>query len=299
MFWNLVWRRPRQVVCLGLETALAAYLASFLVRLKYVFDDADRLALIFKWPAWVRAALEQLEKRVAGRSSAHIVPGYGRYPYRHDRMVRIVNMPDTDQVRAAREWRLPDQPASSLVLYVNGWIDRSRGAEFIERIIERLDQRGGVRVLLAAKSDTYLDGTLRKRTCVMDLGTLPQVEALAYYRLADLVVTFYDPDVPINRYAEANKWGDCVAMGVPFVVNEEVRTAEEYVAAGAAFSVPYGDVEAFMALIETLIENPAELERARSAIGDIKFVPFEEALLPVWDRLSAKSGETGFEPKQA
>jgi hypothetical protein len=93
------------------------------------------------------------------------------------------------------------------------------------------------------------------------------------------VLTYYDPKVQINRQAESNKWGDCIFLGVPFLVNSEVETAAQFVAQGAAFAVPYSDVDALESLILNLHANPSRLANAVERLQKFRpdYLPFDSA----------------------
>lgn len=277
----LLRERPARVYCLGFETALAAYLASKVYRLRYAFDDADRLLLLFRLPRPVMGLLEALEQRVSRSAIRHVIPGHGRYPYRSPTMAVIRNMPAREQVTRAKA--LPvSRPEGGLIVYANGWIDPSRGSRLLARAATRLAAVGSdIRFMIAARTCTDADDLLDLPN-VINLGSLPQVEALARCKAVDLVATFYDPAVPINRWAEPNKWGDCVSMRTPIIVNSEVRTASEFVDAGAAFATPFDDSDALVDLLLDLRANPGRLEVARKALDDLApdFVHFDDAMRP-------------------
>jgi hypothetical protein len=284
----LLRERPDRVYCMGFETAVAAYIASKIYRLEYLFDDADRLLLLFRLPGPIRSVIEGVEKRVSRRAVSHMVPGFGRYPYRSPTMTVVRNMPARDQV--TRAWALSVvRPEGGLIVYANGWIDPSRGSRFLAKAAARLAVMGSdIRFVIAARTQTDADD-LMSLPNVIDLGALPQTEALAWCRAVDLVATFYDPTVPINRWAEPNKWGDCVTMRTPFVVNSEVRTASEFTDVGAAFATPFDDADALIEMLIGLEANPLILKESCEALDRLapRFLFFDDAVRPLLQRLMA------------
>lgn len=282
VFRMLLREKPKHVYCLGLETATAAFAASFFYPVRYVFDDADRLLLLFNIPGALRGLLEIGERMVSRKAARHIIPGPGRYPYRTPSMAIIRNVPDKEQVDQANALT-HDRADRNLRVYINGWIDPTRGSSFLAAAARKLLERGApVEFLIAAKSTTGLDD-LAGLPNVTHLGSLTQVEALSWYRATDLVATFYDPRILINQWAEANKWGDCVTMQTPFVVNEEVRTAQEFLSAGAAFSVPFNDSDALADLLVSLQANPDRLAAATRALETLApdFPYFNDQMRPL------------------
>ncbi len=159
-----------------------------------------------------------------------------------------------------------------------GWIGDVRGAALIDGIAELTANNDKIRFLAAGRLTGDAAHRLAQRKNVKYFGEISNEAALSLYRAADLVLTFYDPAIPINRYAEPNKWGDCVQQGVPFLVNSKIITAREYVEGGAAFTCPYDDPKAAQDLIQGLVEDPKALDDARAAIHSMKShqVSFDE-----------------------
>jgi len=285
VFVALVVRAPRRVYCLGLETALPAWAASRLrSRISYVFDDADRLVMLWSLPALVEKLIGFLERRVSAVSVAHIVPTLERYDYRTNKLHEIGNTPEREQVEEARRLagaRRDDR----LQVYVNGWLNNSRGLALIDGAAERLDREGEQKVVfnVAVGRVTGPEKGFLSRGNVNHLGSLTHTQSLAEYLANDVVLTFYDPAVRVNRYALPNKWGDAVAMGTPIILNEGIRTARVLVASGAAFVVPFDDPVALATLLRTLHSDPDRLASARAAIAGMAdaYVPFDEAIRPV------------------
>jgi hypothetical protein len=129
---------------------------------------------------------------------------------------------------------------SQLTVYVNGLLTQTRGLRTLVKAIQRCDP-GTVQVLVAGEPSCHDAEELIGLSEVEYLGQLTKEEALAVYYRAHLVFTFYDPAVEINRVAEPNKWGDCIATGTPFITNCEVQTAQSFIVEGRCLAVPYDD----------------------------------------------------------
>jgi len=275
--------------CLGFETALPGYLASIFTRARVIFDDADRFSMTAPLPKPVRAVIGFLEKWLSKRVSIQLVPGFSRYNWKTDRMVEIKNTPMRGDYEAALA-NPPQRPKGDLVVNVNGWLGKTRGLPiFIEAIkqLEQLDTR--VVWVACGRVDSSVADEFIALDAVHYHGEVSQIEALRWYAVSDIVITYYDPSIEINRYAEANKWGDCFNCGTPFCVNSEVLTARPFVDSGAACSVPYFDSLALVKLLISLARDPKHLASCRASLeaGKEDFQPFEKAFAHVIERLKA------------
>lgn len=287
VFFAVLWHAPRRVYCLGLETALPTWLASRLRRrIKYVFDDADRLVLLWNLPKSIEKIIIAFERRVSRDAVIHIVPTLERYDYRTIKQYEMANVPERDQVQEAR-CAAKSKQDSRLHVYVNGWLNQSRGLGLIDRAVRILEQENcndivfNVAINTGRETAEQLD--FLKHRNVNHLGFLTHTQSLAQYAANDVVVTFYDPAVRINRYALPNKWGDAIVMDTPIILNEGIETATPLIAAGIAFTVPFDDPCAFVALLRHLHSDNGRLITARAAITCIKdsYKPFDEAIVPV------------------
>ena len=261
---SVISRRPPEVVhALGLESALpVAVVAAFRSNITLIFDDADRMSLCRPWPKPVQRALQVLERWTARRASIHVAPSRSRYPDGVGQsFVALANTPSAAAVAEARSLGPRSSLESIYVLYFNGWIGRSRGAAAASAIADALSDEQQFRLVVAGRLADESAEELIGRRNVEYLGEVSNAEALREYLSADLALTFYDPAVPINRYAEPNKWGDCLAFGVPFLVNEEVETARSSISDGSAVAVPFDD---HVQAIEIVLKDLAAWQNGNS-----------------------------------
>lgn len=278
--------RKKRLFCLGWETAFPALLASYITGAQVIFDDADRFSMLIRLPAPLHRLLQALEKWASYKSLVHIVPGWSRYQWRHDRMFLLRNTPSTADFEQAAA-QAPKRPDADLVLYVNGWIGKTRGAPVFRELMEKLEGDGrNIRMLVAGRVDCADGEALFQLSNVDYFGQVSLAESLGLYHACDVVLTYYDPDVSINRHAESNKWGDCIYIGRPFIVNSEVETAAEFVSEGAAWSVPYSDACQLESLVVKLATKRHLLNEAgrRLAGHSQAYQPFDvqiERLLAV------------------
>lgn len=287
VFFAVLWYAPERVYCLGLETALPVWIASRLrQRISYIFDDADRLVLLWNLPKPVEKFIATLERRVSRDAVTHIVPTLERYDYRTTKLYEIANFPEESQVEEACHSAIAKQD-DRLHVYVNGWLNKSRGLEVIDHAAEILERENCndivFNVAINAGRATGVLSNFLKRCNVNHLGYLSHTESLAQYPANDVVVTFYDPAIRINRYALPNKWGDAIAMDTPIILNEGIETALPLITANIALTVPFDNPSAFVALLRELHCDNSRLVVSRKAIAEIKdnYKSFDEAIIPV------------------
>lgn len=229
-------------VCHRFESAFPVAVASILRRSTYVFVNMDNVSMSYRWPRAIRAILVAAEGLVARRAILHVVPGRSRWPHRDSNLAIIPNYPSRVTIDAALELALRRgyKRESQLTIYVNGLLTQTRGLSTLVKAIRRCSP-GTVHVLVAGEPLCHDAEELIDLAGVEYLGQLSKEEALAVYHRAHLVFTFYDPALEINRVAEPNKWGDCIATGTPFITNCEVQTAQSFIVEGQCLAVPYHD----------------------------------------------------------
>lgn len=291
VFWQtLRIGRGQLLFCLGWETAFPALLAARFTGSKVVFDDADRFSMIVRLPNLAGRLLISLERWASRYSEMHIVPGFSRYEWKHDKMFVLRNSPLEADLLAARRVAQP-RPEADIVLYANGWVGETRGAPIFLKLIELSQKRDlNLKMVIAGRIDGVSAPQLISHPQTIYLGELGQRDALAWYDACDAVLTYYDPSVPINRKAESNKWGDAIFFDCPIIVNSEVETAARLVDAGAAISVPYSDVEGLLDLIQDISPKGPLRTRTQDAVSRLKkeYPVFDQQFKGIFSHLTNK-----------
>ena len=247
--------RGKIIFCLGWETAFPALIATKLTGSTIIFDDADRFSLILKLPRPLSSILQRLERWTSRQALIHVVPSFSRYDWKSLNMLPLRNTPRRiDFETASRASRVTS--TCKLTIYVNGWIGETRGAPIFLALANQLQARSiPARFIIAGRIDSPAGEELVAHPLVTYHGEIDQVHALALYKHSDIVLTFYDPRIPINLKAESNKWGDCVYFNTPFIVNSEVETARSFIEAHAAFCIGYDDVAGLTRLVSDLVND--------------------------------------------
>lgn len=283
VFYTALFFKKNDIVwALGFETAFPAILASKLKGFKVVYDDADRFSSLFNFPNFVKKILISLEKYSSKNCFKHIIPGEERYEFSSDNFFILKNTPTSEDIEKAENHILDHTLLSQLesfasVIYVNGWLGDGRGLKIINHIASNIPQIG---FLLAGRIDSKFASEMLEYQNVIYLGELPQYKALAYYKVSDFVFTYYDPIVPINKMAEANKWGDALQFSVPVIVNSEVITADYLRKSNSCISVAYNDIDGLEMELISHLNNPEKYQTMKSSIKLLqqKFPTFDTQL---------------------
>lgn len=285
--------RGKTIFALGWETAFPAVLAGWFTGARIAFDDADRFSMILRLPGPLHRGLQRLEEWTSRRAQLHIIPGFSRYEWRHDRMIVLRNSPLEDDfaeaVRAA-----PPRPPHEVVLYANGWIGETRGAPIFLKLLDLADERNiDLHLVIAGRVSGDAAPKLLSHHRTTYLGEMPQRDGLAWYGISDAVLTYYDPEIAINRMAESNKWGDAVFFGCPIIVNSEVMTAKALLESQGAWAVPYQDADALASLVERLASDKNMHGQASLALKTLmpEYPVFDRQMKNILDRMNREQKE--------
>ena len=256
--------------CVGLDSAGPVCAAGR--RDRMVFDHADNLSKSYRLPLLVKRAIGAIEHLVARSARLHLVPSESRWPAADANRRIVANLPsrliftEAHAIAKARHYQRPDV----LTLYVNGWLTPTRGIRTLCRAIAILERRKvAIRILVAGAAGGNDSNQLIADARTEYKGLVSNAEALALYLRSSLVFTYYDPSLEINRIAEPNKWGDCVATRTPFICNREIVTAKQYVDLGCCISLPYSDEAGLADALENLSRSPSRLKRLELAFDGL------------------------------
>lgn len=277
LWWNFLWKtRGRPLYCLSFDTAVSA---AFAFRRNFLFDEADNFSMLSNWPGWMRKIFEICEKIAAKKSKIHLLPSKFRTKEVRANDRFLPNMPTraaVDQAKAMAAER-GYAPGETLTVLVTGRLVADRGISPILEAYRRLGPQK-LHLLIAGRTFAPEAEQLIAEPGVEYLGVVTNEEALALNHRAHLTLTYYDPAIEINRVAEPNKWGDCIATNTPFLVNSEVVTAKEFVDAGACVHVPYNDVDALVALLERLATDRAELNAVKERLANFSASAWDDGM---------------------
>lgn len=240
----LSFKKNDVVWVLGFESTLPALIVSKIKGFKVIFDDADRFSYLFNQDSKFIRIVRYFEYLASSISLLHVVPCLERYEFKTKKMFVLKNTPEKKEVQKAKEIDISEnilifRNKFDKIIYVNGWLTKTRGMKQVLHIAKQEN----IGILIAGKSDSDYIDKLSDLDNVLYVGELSSIYALSLYRVCDFVLTYYDPVIYINRFAESNKWGDAIEMNTPIIVNSEVVTAKFIRDNGCCISVPYNEVE--------------------------------------------------------
>jgi hypothetical protein len=252
-------KRSLIYVAVSFDAAMPLALLSLVRKTVFVYANLDNISTSYRWPTMLSRALRQCERFVAARSCLHLLPSPTRWEKISSKERFLTNSPTMGMLKSAREiaQRNGYVRRGVLTVYVNGCLTKTRGMGVLSNALRKCFSEE-IRVLMAGQILCEEAKGLSQMANVSYLGELPGEESLAQYFRSHLVFTYYDPAVEINRWAEPNKWQDCIATGTPFLVNNEVLTAQTYISANACAQTSYSDVEGIANCLKNLSRHETD-----------------------------------------
>lgn len=279
----LSFKKGDVVWVLGFESTLPALIVSKIKGFKVIFDDADRFSYLFNQNSKFIRIVRYFEYLASSVSLLHIIPCFERYEFKTKKMFILKNTPEKKEVQKAKEIDISENILNfrnrfEKVIYINGWLTKTRG---MTQVLHLAKQKN-IGLLIAGKSDSDYIDKLSFLENVLYVGELSSIDALSLYRVSDFVLTYYDPAIYINRFAESNKWGDAIEMNTPIIVNSEVVTAKFIKDNGCCISVPYNETKELIIQINNT--NTFYL-RERMAFLSNQIKCFEEQLRTLFSKV--------------
>lgn len=274
------------VWALGFESAFPAMMASKFKGFKVIFDDADRFSLLFNFPKPIKKTIQFFERITSRKVAYHVIPGKERYNFESSRFFILKNMPSQSEIRKAREifthkiWGEND-----IVVNINGWLGKGRGMSTILKVAKQVAGTN-IRFIMVGKLDADEAVEMSKLENVKYIGSVSNAEALSTYLSSDFVFTYYNPNTIINTFAESNKWGDAIKLGIAVIVNREVITAQYLHDAEVTIGLPYDDAEGLAQKLRYYESNRDELQALKDRTGNIsmKYGYYEEQLQVLFNK---------------
>lgn len=218
--------------------------------IKYVYLDRDAYHMTYKLGMF-KGLVEKIETTVASRSVFHFIPGKSRNFTKKENVRVIENTPNKSFFIEAEAKSKILQRTEKFTIYVNGWLVDTRGAQAILKCASNLDKRK-YQIIVAGPTQCVAIKELVKLPVVNYLGQLSNIDSLSYYFISDVVLSFYDPSIEINRKAEPNKWYDCVFTNTSFITNYGIETAKPFINCGLCYLINYDDDGALLRLIHDM-----------------------------------------------
>lgn len=268
LFFRLLFRRKTTPIFVsGFESAIVVYFISLFRGGTYIFDNADNFYQSKNLPSRLKKMIFNIERKIIKRAQITIVPDEMRikgYNLPREHFLTIRNFPSRSDVEKSLKIVAPKN--KKLVIYMNGWLVPTRGLQMISEFIKKLKPNLDLNIKIAGKKEG-LDEILKSHY-VEYLGIVDAMTSLGNYHNSDIILTFYDPSIEINRNASPNKWGDALVTETIPVLNNGIQTTSMYFPKGGYFAVDYGDSESLHKLIMDIYEDETILENKRKELKE-------------------------------
>ena len=268
------------VWALGFESAFPLLLSSKIKGFNIYFDDADRFSMIYNLPIPFSTILIFFEKVTSRNVYRHIIPVKERYNFESPNFFLLSNTPSMIELNLANNiYEQEKWIKGRVVININGWLGHGRGMSTAFKLHNELKNEK-VAFILAGKLDCNEAENLAKQENVQYLGKVTNAKALASYLASDFVFTYYDPKMPINKYAASNKWGDAIFTKTGIIVNKEVETAKHLMSNGVAISFTYDDYKGLAGCIKEMCNDSSHMNEMKNKINTLsEIMPnFEDQL---------------------
>jgi glycosyltransferase involved in cell wall biosynthesis len=184
---------------------------------KFVYDIFDYFPDSRKWPGSIRRTLVKMETKCIDSASAVAICSESRIKQIGDakpkKLVVIHNSPNLQSVVESPE---NDGGQKVKIVYV-GYLDASR---FVDKIVEAVDSNPALELHIGGSGplEEAIKEIASKNERIIFYGKLPYQSVLELESKCDLLMAFYDSNIPNNRYAAPNKFYESLALGKPILM---------------------------------------------------------------------------------
>lgn len=233
-----------------------------------MFLKSSRALRLLRWPLqWLAHTLADTVL-VTDEDRRHLIPKIFRAN------VRV--LPNYPSDPGALPSRRVAAPTDTLRIFFSGSLSNGRGIPFLEALLSACST---TEVVAAG----WIYDEAARKLCARDrvtyLGVLTAAEAARVSRGCDYILCLYSPDIPNNIHASPNKIYDAALLGVPVIINTEVKAASFVRERGLGVVLPsYQGFPVDLALRE-LRERRAEFSRRLSGPSSYTWVSVENTLL--------------------
>jgi glycosyltransferase involved in cell wall biosynthesis len=275
---HLLKNRYALVHALNFESAVPCVLLRRLRSYKLVFDVRD---------AWGQAASDRRFPvpqafRIAERWAARHTDGlllsqgrldmmarfFGRRVCRKVPTIQVLNVPENDLAGAY----MPP-PLDRIRLNFSGYISYVRNADaMLELARKRPDVQ--IDVIGPIRDESLRQAFERQPNCIL-YGKVPFERAMELMKQCNLVAIMYDVNTEVAIAASANKMFEAMMMSRPCVASIGGFPGVVAEHLGVGCTVPYGDAEALIALVDRLRKNPEFIEKAAQRARDAYYTRFQ------------------------
>lgn len=270
-FVRLLWRERANmslVHACDLDSAFAAWLASRLTGVPYVYDVYDHYA-DSRGLEGIWRRLHDWVERIVIRDAALVILADDKRVQQHAaidpaRLLIVENVPALDQralpdrtPRAARSDRLR-------IGYLGTFEAQYRGLEDLIRVVEG-DPRLELDIAGSGSLHDWIAGVGARCPRVRLHPPLPHDRGMAMMAECDVMAGLYYSAVPNHRFAAPNKYFEHLALGMPLLTSAHTPPGDKVTALDTGWAVADGAAGIAAALDDALTRPGAVADKGRNA----------------------------------
>lgn len=130
----------------------------------------------------------------------------------------------------------------NFTIFYGGIIHMSRGLNFVIDAIKNISQINFI-IAGTGPEEVYLKKTYAGFENIKFKGQISYEDVLIESFNADIIIAFYDPNLPNNKFASPNKLFEAMMCSKPIIINSEIAASKIVREEACGLLVDYGDVE--------------------------------------------------------
>jgi len=203
-----------------LQTVIPALIPIILFKKKLVYDIYDYFSDTAHGNGLVLKMANKFETAVINRATATIICSERREeqikPAKPKKMAIIHNAPSVNQIKASDKNICLTRTECIKLVYVGNLVED----RCIRELIEVVKQYPSIELHIGGMGDLteFVQETSNEISNLYFYGKMAYDDVLALEKECDIMVAFYDQEVPNHKYAAPNKFYEAIALGKPLVM---------------------------------------------------------------------------------
>jgi glycosyltransferase involved in cell wall biosynthesis len=267
VFFQLIKTKWDIAHAINFDSVIPAAVAAGLKWKPFVYEIFDTYEDLVVLPRVVRNILVFIDKIFLRAARAVIIVD-------DSRIAEFAGIPNNNTVTIYNSPPdvLPDLPVSDVksddvfVMFYAGTLNKKR---LMDKVIKAVVSTGGIKLIVAGDGEVVPDiqkWAAEQPEKIQYIGRITYTEVLRRTVVADLLFSFYDPGIPLVKYASSNKLFEAMMCGKPILVGAGTAMANIVAKENCGLAVDCNSIDKIRNAIVKLKENP-ELCRQLGANG--------------------------------
>lgn len=238
------------------DTLWPAILAKTLKRIKLFYTIYDFYSDSMPYiPGFVRKLVAFLEKEGIGFSDTLFLVDKSRYEQIKGAKIKKLFYIYNSPLDHYNPKEMENEKNNKFIIFYAGSLERSRGLNFM---IDAVKDLNSIDLIIGGIGNTekLIEKASQKNNNIKFLGWLDYDDVIKKSLGADVLFAFYDPKIPINRFASPNKLFEAMMCGKPIITNSNTNASEIVYSENCGIVLEYGDVQILKKTLIKLEENP-------------------------------------------